>query len=457
MNKDLLLEQDLGWLEACIEHRVNQFIEPKIGPEAPPVAPQLNDQQSGYYPDFIKKHALDETQRKIVLMALAPDLKPQVFDGFLVKNSHTERGFSEFGGYHLGSFTGFIPDMRTALFVLAGGDLHEQLNLHSLFDNSSPLLTQDILMGQDDKNVPRTHQKLRLSESALAQILSGKNAADPGADFPARLLTTSLDWSDLVLPDSTRAQLKELRCWIKMKSNGRLDSHLAQGQDKLLAQDFFKGYRCLFYGPSGTGKTLTASLIGKAVGLPVYRVDPPQLISKYIGETEKNLESVFKEAERQNWLLFFDEADALFNQRTSVSNSNDRSANQQVAFLLQRLESCSTLVILATNLKENLDPAFVRRFQSVVHFPEPEPKDRAKLWQNLFAGGWSLDPDIDLDDFAQRFDLTAGAMNNVLRYCTLMAMENNSNDISRGLLIEGIRREYAKQHRSIVIKEIERA
>lgn len=132
------------------------------------------------------------------------------------------------------------------------------------------------------------------------------------------------------------------------------------------------GYRCLFYGPSGTGKTMTAAWIGKESNLPVYRIDLSMVISKYIGETEKNLKRLFDDAEKKVGILFFDEADALFGKRTNVRDAHDKFANQEVAYLLQRLEDYPGLVILASNLKSNIDEAFTRRFNSVLKFPIPD-------------------------------------------------------------------------------------
>ena len=133
------------------------------------------------------------------------------------------------------------------------------------------------------------------------------------------------------------------------------------------------GYRVLFHGPPGTGKSMTVRLLGKNSGRDVFRVDLSQVVSKYIGETEKNLSRIFDKAELRDWILFFDEADALFGKRTDIKDAHDRFANQEISFLLQRIEDFSGLVILATNLKSNLDEAFLRRFQSVVYFNVPGP------------------------------------------------------------------------------------
>ena len=151
-----------------------------------------------------------------------------------------------------------------------------------------------------------------------------------------------------------------MRTWMAHQAEIRTDPSLRRA--------FRKGYRALFYGPPGTGKTLTVSVLGREHGRPVFRIDLSQLVSKYIGETEKNLSTVFRMAEHKGWILFFDEAESLFSKRTEVSDAKDRYANQETSYLLRRIEQFDGLVILATNLKPNIDRAFIRRFQSIVHF-----------------------------------------------------------------------------------------
>jgi len=177
-------------------------------------------------------------------------------------------------------------------------------------------------------------------------------------------LTTKLSWNDLRVSNELRQQIAELEKWLLQ--NAKPANHRETG-DKLK-----KGYRALFDGPDGTGKTLTAELLGKHSKLDVYRIDLSMVVSKYIGETEKNLEQLFARAEDKRWILFFDEADALFGKRTSVKDAHDKFANQEVSYLLQRIEDYNGMVILATNMKSNIDDAFRRRFNSVLKFSLPD-------------------------------------------------------------------------------------
>jgi SpoVK/Ycf46/Vps4 family AAA+-type ATPase len=202
----------------------------------------------------------------------------------------------------------------------------------------------------------------------------------------------------------------------------------------------------LFYGPPGTGKTLTASLLGKATEQPVYRIDLSKVVSKYIGETEKNLASLFDRAQNQRWILFFDEADALFGKRTESRNANDRAANQQVSYLLQRIEDFPGLVVLASNQRGHLDEAFSRRFQSIVLFRMPSVEQRLRLWEESFKDQpFRLAADVDLHKLAESHELSGGSIINVLRYACLRAITRATKVVQLEDIQAGVRRELHKE------------
>jgi len=173
------------------------------------------------------------------------------------------------------------------------------------------------------------------------------------------------------------------------------------------------------------------------------------VVSKYIGETEKNLEKVFSRAEHKNWILFFDEADALFGKRTNISDAHDKYANQEIAYLLQRLEDYNGLVILSSNMRNNVDEAFGRRLQSIIHFPVPRQQERLMLWQNSFSSKSQLSTDINLEWVAEKFELAGGSIINVVQYASLMALDRGENIIRKNDLWEGIRKEYIKEGKTI--------
>ena len=173
------------------------------------------------------------------------------------------------------------------------------------------------------------------------------------------------------------------------------------------------------------------------------------VVSKYIGETEKNLEKVFAAAEKLNAILFFDEADALFGKRTDIGDAHDRFANQEVSYLLQRVEDYPGIVILATNKRSNLDEAFTRRFQSIIYFPLPKTSERYKLWSQSFSSAFKLDEKINLKEIASKYELSGGSIMNIVRYAALMTLKNKLNYISGDDLLEGIRKEYQKEGKKL--------
>jgi len=207
------------------------------------------------------------------------------------------------------------------------------------------------------------------------------------------------------------------------------------------------GYRSLFYGPPGTGKTLTASLLGKTSARDVYRVDLSMIVSKYIGETEKNLSKLFDTAQHKNWILFFDEADALFGKRSNVQNAHDKYANQEVSYLLQRVEDFPGLIILASNYKSNIDQAFVRRFNIIIKFTAPNAAERLKIWQQSIPARARLAKDVDLVNIASRYELNGSSIIGVVHYASLQAIHKSNGVIQIDAILEGITREYDKEER----------
>src|SRR6185369_13677683 len=200
----------------------------------------------------------------------------------------------------------------------------------------------------------------------------------------------------------------------------------------------------LFAGPPGTGKTLSASLIAQALGLDLFRIDLSAVVSKYIGETEKNLDRVFRAAHRSNAILFFDEADSLFGKRTETKDAHDRYANIETSYLLQKLESFEGLAILATNFKKNIDPAFLRRIDVLVDFPMPAKEERRRLWRTLIPESMPLGPDVDLDFLADRFELSGGLIMNAIQSAATRSAAAHQ-PVGMVPLLRGVRDELHKQ------------
>ncbi len=205
------------------------------------------------------------------------------------------------------------------------------------------------------------------------------------------------------------------------------------------------GYRALFYGPPGTGKTLASTLLGKYTQKSVFRIDLSMVISKYIGETEKNLSQLFDKAQNKDWILFFDEADSIFGKRTNVRDAHDKYANQEVSYLLQRIESYPGLTILASNFKTNIDEAFMRRFNSCIYFPLPKAEERFRLWQKAFPPHVTFTKEVDFKALAQKYELTGAHIINIVHYTCLSALNKGSNIITAKSIKEGIQKEFAKE------------
>ena len=256
----------------------------------------------------------------------------------------------------------------------------------------------------------------------------------------AKHITPCHDWDDLILPSEQIQQLRELR----LRSEY---THLVRdvwGYGRKVAPR--PGVNALFAGESGTGKTMAAEVIARDLGLALYRIELSLIVSKYIGETEKNLRTVFREAENSSAILFFDEADALFGKRSEVKDAHDRYANIEVAYLLQQIEDYHGIAILATNLRQNLDEAFTRRLDFVIDFPFPEAEYRRRIWENHFPPEVPLGIDINFDELAERFPMAGGNIRNVAVASAFLAAADGRMITSQHIY-HAIRREHQKMGR----------
>jgi len=215
-----------------------------------------------------------------------------------------------------------------------------------------------------------------------------------------------------------------------------------------------KGLSVLFAGPSGTGKTMAAEIIAGELGLDLYKIDLSTVVSKYIGETEKNLSRIFIEAETSNAILFFDEADALFGKRSEVKDSHDRYANIEIGYLLQRMEEYEGVVILATNFRKNMDEAFVRRLHFTVEFPFPNEDDRRRIWERIWPQDTPKSSALNLDFMARRFELTGGNIRNIALASAFLAADNR-NIVDMTHLLHATKREYQKMGKVVSESEFE--
>lgn len=251
---------------------------------------------------------------------------------------------------------------------------------------------------------------------------------------------------DLVLFPALHRQVLEVASFFRAST--RVDEEWGFGR-----RSRGSGLKALFTGESGTGKTLAAEVVAGLLALPLLKVDLARVVSKWVGETEKNLESVFREAEESHSVLFFDEGDALFGKRGEVQHGTDRYANLEVSYLLQKLEDHAGLLILASNLKDQIDDAFTRRFQIALHFPRPAEPERRRIWQIAFPPSAPLDPEADLDTLA-RLDLTGAGIVSIARTAALLAADAGSAVISMPQLVQATARQYRRETRILAPAEL---
>jgi hypothetical protein len=262
----------------------------------------------------------------------------------------------------------------------------------------------------------------------------------------AHRITPRADWDDLVVPRAVDRQLRSIAG--RVRQRGRVFAEWRLGSTSSRSQ----GVTALFAGDSGTGKTMSAEVVARSLGLDLYVIDLSSVVDKYVGETEKNLDRIFAEAERVNGVLLFDEADAIFGKRSEVKDARDRYANVEVAYLLQRMEQFGGLAILTTNLRANVDEAFLRRIDVLVEFPVPDARSRARLWAKQLTPQLPVSGDIDLEFLASSFEMSGGNIRNVVLAAAFEAAEEEVA-VSMAHIVRATAGEYRKLGRLCVEPE----
>ena len=406
--------------------------------EAIPPTLELSPDQSALA-NFIVQYQLSEVDLMALTLTLIPHTDPGLLNSELGAIFPKGGDFPDFGGAKGKNHQGILPTGEGLLFIIAGNDLESRLIMTDYLLSQSVLFRMAIL---DLESVPEGEPimsgRLIMDEEYLALFTTGAVLKPRmSANFPADIIQTNLEWSDLILQDKVMAEIQEIQTWLTY-NHVLMEEWGLKGKVK-------PGYRVMFYGPPGTGKTLTASLLGKYTGRDVYRIDLSMVVSKYIGETEKNLSKLFDKAKNKDWILFFDEADSVFGKRTSVRDAHDKYANQEVSYLLQRIETHPGLVILASNLKNNMDIAFTRRFQTIIEYQSPGVEERILLWENNLPKELPLEDDVSLRDLSRTYELTGANIVNVVQYACLKTAEAGKNKMCAQFLVDGIKKEYIKE------------
>lgn len=429
------LPPELDYLYRLVRYRLVQYLGEAtdlIEPEMPALAYWQLPMSA-----FVERHNLSQPEALALLVAIAPHIQPDLFDTAIEATLKGPGDFPKIGGTRGKNYRGFLPTGQTVLFLLGADTWDASREVQQLFWSTHFFGQKKVLWLEDlPAGEPAMSSRIILSQDNIETFSFGKPVPPHfSMDFPAKQVTTHLTWNDLVISDELQDQVNELVNWVKY--NEQLMQKWGMGKRLV------KGYRSLFYGPPGTGKTFTAGLIAKELGKELYKIDLSMVVSKYIGETEKNLELLFARAEDKGWILFFDEADALFGKRTNVRDAHDKYANQEVSYLLQRIEDFNGLIILATNMKNNIDEAFIRRFNSILKFSLPNPEERSRIWRNAFPAErifyrQPVDPpsnempeEVDIPEIVRKYELSGGSIMNVVHFASLKAVRRRQEQLEQ--------------------------
>ncbi|MGL4598381.1 MAG: ATP-binding protein [Bacteroidia bacterium] len=397
----------------------------------------------GPYAHVIHELQLSPDERIMLLLAIIRQYDPAWFTKRL--EEHTEGTYishAGIGGYLRGSNLQFAPTIQTVCFLVAGYDRFEWHRcMRDLILNSKLINKQYVSLQRfhvADGMVTDFNLIPDIEPEYVQFLLYGRAPRpDFGFDFPAHITTTSQEWEDLVLPFNTYREVEHIVRWV---THGEAYTNTTEGKSG-------KSFPVLFYGPPGTGKSLTAKLIGKKCNVPVFTVDISKVVSKYIGETEKNLGYLFDRLQGKRAVLLFDEADALFGKRTAISDSKDKWANMEMSYLLTRIETFDGLVVLTSNFKDNIDPAMTRRLQVITQFPRPTKEEREKLWRNAGLPNMPLPPDLDIPRVA-KLNVTGANIANICKHSALAAISRGENIMNTHDMSYFINLEFAKENRT---------
>lgn len=438
------LYEEFQYLEKLIIYRLNNY----FFTEQDNIEPTIPDLDKWQLPtaDFIKKNSLTHSEAIVILVALAPHIIPGLFDKAIDYKIGASGNFPGIGGVHGKNSRFFLPTGETVLFLISDNDIEKRILVQQFFGAEHIFWEKKILWLEDMQNrEPAMHGKLIMSADYIDLFIYGIHKSPQfSISFPARKISPTKEMNqptinNLVIPEELQEQINEIKSWL-IHNDKLMNEYGMKGKLR-------QGYRALFYGPPGTGKTFTARILGAELNKEVYKIDLSMIVSKYIGETEKNLELLFARAEDKGWILFFDEADALFGKRTNVRDAHDKYANQEVSYLLQRIEDYNGLIILATNMKNNIDDAFIRRFNAILKFPFPDEKQRSLIWQKAFPenalfvtkqtniiekeGRKKVEEkfiSVNISDVVKRYEMSGGNIINVVHYAGIKAVEKINSD-----------------------------
>jgi len=429
------------WLEGLIKARMEELegaSRMNIEEHAESIDAQFLKENTAFF-KLLHEYSNTYVEYLMISLCFAAWFRPRSLKELARKKEKSDEGYAETGIMGNGVNNRFIPSLQTVLFLLAGTNMVKQAYYHTIIADH-PMFKDQVLQLRKPyaNNYFPLDQIIELDIAYYNYLLHGKRPRfDETFDFPAQLLETNKSMDDLILKEGTKDQLQ-------------LIMNYARYQDQLFGREdvsakFNPGMLCMLYGPPGTGKSFSVAVMSKALQMDAYRIDLSQVISKYIGETEKNLEKIFMRLSDKPCILFFDEADVLFGKRSEVKDAKDRYANQEVAYLLQRVENFPGLVILASNFKQNLDEAFRRRILVSIYMPPPESNERFLLWSRSIPESFSWEQEDLPLHLAEKHSFTGANISNVMKLACIQSESEGSSVIGMKTLKNFINMEYVKE------------
>lgn len=427
------ISNELNWLSERISYLMNH--QSGTAPLLPPL-----DANTAYGESVISNQ-LTDADRVLLNLALAANFAPESL--IALAEAAMQKEWNLFiGGVFRNGQAVFYPTVRTAVFLLAGKHYAYRAMYAGYFHLQHRLFLSGLILAETEKETDNfLNAELRFNDQFLNTFLTGQPPRlDGGQGFPARRSKHTHTLSDVVLSDDTRQEIEKLR---------RFTRHMKQLWEINTRNRYRNNFISIFSGEPGTGKSHTADALGNEFGLPVYKVNFAQMVSKYIGETEKNLEKVFDRFDRQPCILFFDEAEAVFSKRNEVKDSHDQHANNLQSYLLQKIEEFAGIIILATNvqqLSQYFDKAFQRRIRLIATFNFPDYAERKQLWARALEPPYSFEDGL-IDTLAKNYQLTGGGIYNVVSDALLEAMDKQTQRITFDMLETAMKDEFKKTGR----------
>jgi AAA+ superfamily predicted ATPase len=428
---------ELNWLtlriQSILENRSGTFL---------PLPPPGN---KSAYAALVNEHGITDTDRVLLDLSLAASFAPEILAP-LAQAAMDKSWALHTGGFFRQGDAQFYPTVRTAVFLLSGTDIETRSYYSSYFHNKRRVFTSNLVLTVPRyENTTFLNHEVIFNDQFLGSVLHGEEPRLDGEHgFPTRRSKRRHSLAEVVLAEKTKEEIGKLR---------RFTRHMKKLWELNQNNRYRNNFISIFSGEPGTGKSHTAEAIGNEFGLPVYKVNFAQMVSKYIGETEKNLEKIFDRFDRQPCILFFDEAESVFSKRTEVSDSHDQHANNTQSYLLQKIEEFSGIVVLATNVQnllQHFDKAFQRRIRLIAHFSFPDYPERQKLWNQALEPPFKFAGDLT-ERLAKNYQFTGGSIYNIVSDAVLAAMDKETETITFELIEPALADEFKKTGRKYEI------